>query len=285
MNWKEYAEDLKLFEVFDKNLKPMTKSERYKCVRILMDYFSKDDISDKKILQDNYEQRRLAIRGILNMYPPKKLEPNIINMINRLLLSEYEDKNIIDCDELKEVDENICIFRGDITTLKADAIVNAANSRLLGCLKPLHACIDNSIHSNAGPLLREDCNKIIEKQGHLEFTGNSKITRGYCLPSRYVLHTVGPIISNFNPSKEEEKQLISCYKSCLNVTKEIESIHSIAFCCISTGVFGYPKEEAANIAISTVKEWMKKNKDKKIKVIFNVFSQEDEEIYRNILNC
>ncbi|RDY23682.1 protein-ADP-ribose hydrolase [Romboutsia maritimum] len=284
MNWREYAEDLKLFEVFDKNLKPMTKSERYKYVRILIDYFSKDDLCKVSKLPDNYEQRRQMLRGILNSYPPKKIEPNIMDMIHRLLLDEYRDKNIVDSKEIIEIEKDISIFRGDITTIKVDAIVNAANAKLLGCLKPLHTCIDNSIHSNSGPMLREDCNKIIEKQGHLEYTGGAKITRAYCLPSRFVLHTVGPIISDSNPSIEEEKQLISCYNSCLNLANEIKEIQSIAFCCISTGVFGYPKDVAANIAIDTVKEWLKNNKDRNLKIIFNVFSQEDEEIYKSILN-
>ncbi|RDY27163.1 protein-ADP-ribose hydrolase [Romboutsia weinsteinii] len=282
MKWIEYEKDLNLFEEFNKEYKPMTQSEKYKCVRVLIEYFSKDSSWKISRLPDTYEQRREILRGLLNVYPVREIDVNILNMLHRLLLSEHEEKTIVDVNNLEEVEENIAIYRGDITNLKADAIVNAANSKLLGCLKPLHECIDNSIHSNAGPRLREDCNKIIEKQQHLEYTGQAKITRAYCLPSKFVIHTVGPFIHNEKPSKEEKKQLVSCYKSCLNIVKEIDEIKNIVFCCISTGVFGYPKDQAAKIAISTVRDWLEENTNKNIKVIFNVFSHEDEEIYKSM---
>lgn len=281
MRLNEYEQELDLFEKFNKEFEPMSQKEKYKYVRLLIDYFSKDSSWKVSKLPESYEQRREILRGILNAYPVKEIDDNIINMLHRLLLSESKENGIVEIEDLEKIEENIYMFKGDITKLRVDAIVNAANRKLLGCTKPLHNCIDNSIHSGAGPRLKDDCSRIIEKQGHIEYPGNAKITRAYCLPAKFVIHTVGPIVNNENPSKENEKQLISCYNSCLNIANEIDGINSIAFCCISTGVFGYPKYEAAKIAIDTVKKWSKYNKD--IKVIFNVFSHEDEEIYKDLL--
>lgn len=283
MNWREYADDIELFSSFDRNFESMSEIDKKRCVKVLIYYFSKDNSWKVSRLPDTYSQRREILRGLLNTYPPRKIDQNILNLVHKLLISELKEKNLVNVNNLSEIEKGISIWKGDITTLIADAIVNAANCNLLGCLKPLHECIDNSIHSNAGPMLREDCNKIIEKQGHIEYTGNAKITRGYCLPSRYVIHTVGPMIRSNSPTKEQEKQLISSYKSCLNLANEIDNINNIVFPCISTGVFGYQKEKAAIIAVDTVKDWIKENSNKVSKVVFNVFSNEDEEIYREIL--
>jgi O-acetyl-ADP-ribose deacetylase (regulator of RNase III) len=175
------------------------------------------------------------------------------------------------------------LWQGDITQINADAIVNAANKYMLGCFQPLHACIDNAIHSAAGPQLREDCDVIMSFQGELEETGGAKITRGYNLPAKFVVHTVGPIVPKGTELTEIQKaELASCYKSCLEVANEIGEIKTIAFCAISTGVFGFPKPEAAIIAVETINEWLNTHPNYFEKIIFNVFSEEDYKEYLNV---
>ena len=177
-------------------------------------------------------------------------------------------------------DQRLRLWRGDITTLSVDAIVNAANSQMLGCWVPGHHCIDNAIHTFAGVQLRAECARIMEAQGHEEPTGSAKITPAYNLPSKHVAHTVGPI-ANGHPTNLHREQLASCYRSCLDMAAE-NDLHSIAFCCISTGVFGFPQEEAAEIAVSTARRWLSAN-ETDMTVVFNVFSREDEAIYRGLL--
>lgn len=171
----------------------------------------------------------------------------------------------------------VALFKGDITVLEADAIVNAANSAMLGCFHPLHNCIDNAIHSAAGVQVRLDCNDIMK--GNEAENGEVIVTKAYNLPSKFIFHTVGPIV-NGRVTKENKSDLTKCYLNCLEKANEMR-LKSIAFCCISTGVFGYPKEEAATVAIETVKEYLEKHGD--IKVIFNVFTEEDYDIYRRKL--
>jgi O-acetyl-ADP-ribose deacetylase (regulator of RNase III) len=172
-------------------------------------------------------------------------------------------------------------WQGDITTLHADAIVNAANSQMQGCFQPFHACIDNAIHTAAGPRLREDCHTIIQLQGEDEMTGTAKITRGYNLPSRFVLHTVGPIIHQGAPLTNGDRQaLADCYTSCLDLVLQHGDIESVAFCAISTGVFGFPKEEATKIAINTVKAWLSRNTQNIKQVIFNTFDEYTTQLYQ-----
>lgn len=282
MKWRDYADDVNLFEDFDKTIKPLTDEQRRKNINTLIAYFSKEVPSKIYNLSNDEIKPRDILRGLLNVYPPKEIAPEILNMLHNLLLIECEERELVDVNDIEEVEEGIAIWRGNITNLRADAIVNAANNKLLGCLQPLHLCVDNEIHSCADPRLREDCDKIIKKQGHLEYTGDAKITRGYCLPAKFVVHTVGPIVSGGQPSKEQEKQLLHCYKSCLNTIKEIDEIKNIVFCGISTGVFGYPKKEAANLAVSRARLWLKENPEKNLKVVFNVFTEEEEEKYRRI---
>ena len=172
------------------------------------------------------------------------------------------------------------IVQGDITTLEVDAIVNAANSALLGCFVPLHACIDNAIHSAAGLQLRDACNKIMQQQGHSEPTGKAKLTPAYNLPSKFVIHTVGPIISHSgNPTDKEENLLADCYENCLKISVE-NNLQSIAFCCISTGEFHFPNCRAAEIAVEVVRKFLAENN---LVVVFNVFKDLDLKIYRELL--
>lgn len=164
-----------------------------------------------------------------------------------------------------------------------DAVVNAANSALLGCFAPMLRCIDNAIHSAAGVQLRLACDRLMQAQGHPEPTGRAKITDGYNLPARYVLHTVGPIVRNAKPTRRQERELADCYNSCLALA-DAHCLQSIAFCCISTGEFGFPQRRAAEIAVDTVRGYLNITGNTTINtIIFDVFSQEDYSIYREIL--
>jgi O-acetyl-ADP-ribose deacetylase (regulator of RNase III) len=175
------------------------------------------------------------------------------------------------------------VWRGDITRLSVDAIVNAANTSLLGCFHPGHGCIDNAIHSAAGPRLREDCARIIEIQGHPESSGDAKITRAYHLPSRFVLHTVGPIVAGGRAHPDDEHMLVCSYWSCLELAAGTPSIRSLAFCAISTGVFGYPKDGAADVAVRTVSRWLRERPKTLGLIVFCVFSDADERAYDRVM--
>ena len=196
------------------------------------------------------------------------------------LRQEIEDAGITRLADLEAVCGDLFLWQGDITRLECGAIVNAANSGMTGCYVPCHACIDNCIHTFAGIQLRLDCAELMERQGHEEPTGQAKITRAYNLPCDYVLHTVGPIIEG-PVTAEEERLLASCYRSCLKLAEE-NGVDSIAFCCISTGVFHFPNQRAAEIVVRTVQEY-KAETGSKMKVIFSVFKDLDLEIYRRLL--
>lgn len=182
--------------------------------------------------------------------------------------------------ELEEVAPNLYLWQGDITTLKVDAIVNAANNQLLGCFIPYHRCIDNAIHSQAGLQLRLECYQLMEEQGHLEPTGQAKLTKAYNLPAKYVIHTVGPIVQK-ELRKNDEDLLVSSYQSCLKLAVE-NGIESLAFCCISTGEFHFPNQRAAELAVKTVQDFMIEHPQ--VKIVFNVFKDEDLNIYKKIIS-
>ena len=232
-----------------------------------------------EIPNDAYNQKRL-LRSLFNIRMPKETSEDFLQIQDGYLQEENRRKGITDIADLQPVQDDIYLWQGDITTLRCDAIVNAANSQMLGCLRPCHGCIDNAIHTFAGVQLRRNCNEIMQKQGHNEPTGQAKITPAYNLPCKYVLHTVGPIVSG-RLTEEHCKLLKSCYLSCLKLAEK-NSCKSIAFCCISTGVFGFPQREAAQIAVDTVKRYKEENHSD-IKVIFNVFKDDDYAIYNEIL--
>lgn len=226
------------------------------------------------------DQRRL-LRSLMNLRPPKPLDPEFLRLQDELLSAEREEKGVVDVMSLPTTeDSRVILWQGDITRLKVDAIVNAANRALLGCFSPCHGCIDNAIHSAAGLQLREECHRIMEAQGQPEPAGRAKLTKGYHLPARYVLHTVGPIIQGQVTAYDRE-QLAACYRSCLELTVE-HGLKSVAFCCISTGEFHFPNQEAAEIAIGTVMEFLKENTSVN-KVVFNVFRDVDRVIYQDLL--
>ena len=223
-----------------------------------------------------------AFRGFVNMRPPIPASDEWLAMQDELLQGMIAEAGISGIGDTTPApsDSRLRLWRGDITTIAVDAIVNAANSELLGCWAPNHNCIDNAIHTFAGVQLRAECARIMEAQGHEEPTGAAKITLAYNLPSKYVIHTVGPI-ANGHPTDLHRRQLASCYRSCLDVAAEYD-LHSIAFCGISTGVYGFPPEEAAGIAVDTARTWLDET-GYDMTIVFNVFSSHSEVLYRNVL--
>lgn len=226
------------------------------------------------------EEQKQLLRGLMNIRRPKMISPAFLAVQDRYLQEETAEKGITDVQKLPEIKKGICVWQGDITSLKCDAIVNAANSGMTGCYVPNHRCIDNCIHSYAGIQLRLECAELMRKQGYEEPTGTAKITKGYNLPCKYVIHTVGPIIYG-RVKKSDEKLLADCYRSCLELAAQNE-LESIAFCCISTGEFHFPNERAAEIAVQTVEEFMQKESSI-TKVVFNVFKDIDKKIYEKLL--
>lgn len=235
--------------------------------------------SGVEIPQDEREQK-ILLRSLFNIRMPIPANEEVLKIQDEYLQAETAAKGITHIEDLAPVQKGIYLWQGDITTLAADAIVNAANSALLGCFVPCHGCIDNAIHTAAGMQLRLECAEIMRIQGHEEPTGSAKITKAYNLPCRYVLHTVGPIVGG-KLTAEDCRLLENCYRSCLELADK-NGIKSIAFCCISTGEFHFPNEKAAQIAVKTVKEYLKKNPNG-TKVIFNVFKDTDYQIYRRLL--
>lgn len=254
----------------------MTQAER----RVyLIDYLLAERGETAEIPKDEYNQKRF-LRSLFNVRMPKAVSDEFITIQDEYLQEETACKGITDIADLVPVQEGVYLWQGDITTLKCDVIVNAANSQMLGCFYPCHGCIDNAIHTYAGVQLRNACDQLMQAQGHEEPTGQAKITPAYNLPCQYVIHTVGPIVGG-RLTKDDCELLKSCYLSCLNEAVK-NNLKSIAFCCISTGVFGFPQKEAAQIAVQTVMDYKEKN-NSDIKVIFNVFKNEDLAIYKKVL--
>lgn len=260
--------------------KLIEEDEKYKAIKIPREY------SDKRNL----------LRALMNVRMAGNINEEFLEVQNKFLSKEVKEKGVITLDKIETVDNElgrskdnnlneklgkISIWQGDITTLAVDAIVNAANSELLGCFVPCHRCIDNAIHSQAGIELREECFRLMKEQGHLEETGKAKITKGYNLPAKHVIHTVGPIVYN-GLTESLRNDLKSSYKSCLELMVE-NNLRTIAFCCISTGEFHFPNGEAAKIALKTVLEFLEENGEKVDRIIFNVFKDIDKEIYIDLI--
>lgn len=234
---------------------------------------------DIKKIPSCVDAQKQLLRSLFNVREPRVIDDEFLKIQDEYLQVEIMKKGIMDIDNIDEIDKDIYLWKGDITLLRVDAIVNAANSSLLGCFYPGHNCIDNAIHTFSGVQLRWECSKIIKMQGRGEDTGQAKITSAFNLPSKFVIHTVGPIIRG-KLTQNDCKLLESCYKSCLDVA-EANEVKSIAFCCISTGEFHFPNDKAAEIAINTVRDF-KKEKGTEMKVVFNVFKEKDEQIYRGL---
>jgi len=232
------------------------------------------------IPKDAQEQKKL-LRTLMNVRPPRPVSPEFLSVQDEYL-SEENRANVTALTDLTSLpsDERMFLWQGDMTALRVDAIVNPANSAMLGCFIPLHSCADNLIHSKSGIQLRLRCSEIMCAQGHEEPTGRAKITPAYNLPCKYVIHTVGPIVEG-PLTEEHERLLASCYRSCLAIADE-NRLDSIAFCCISTGVFMFPNQRAAEIAVDTVRKYYGETASR-IKTVFNVYKDLDLAIYRKLL--
>lgn len=224
--------------------------------------------------------QRQLLRGLMNIRSPRPIDSGFLKMQDEYLQAETAAKGVTDICSLTPVQPGLYLWQGDITTLRCDAIVNAANSGMTGCYIPNHRCIDNAIHTFAGVELRQYCENLMEEQGHPEPTGKAKITPAFNLPCAYVLHTVGPIVQG-RVTKRDRELLGSCYHSCLELAAE-NGLESVAFCCISTGEFHFPNDLAAGIAVKTVRDFMTEQTSVK-RVIFNVFKDLDKEIYERLL--
>ena len=234
-------------------------------------------------IPNNLEDKKSLFRSLMNVRLPCDVSDEFLKVQDEFLSNETLNKDLTSVEDIKEVKGKMALWQGDIVTLKVDAIVNAANSKLLGCFIPMHNCIDNVIHSAAGVQLREECDALMKKQGKDEEVGGAKITGAYNLPSKFIIHTVGPAIPQGSlPSDKDCEDLASCYRSCLDLASH-KGLESIAFCSISTGVFNFPQKEAAQIAIKTVKNYLKLHETSLKCVIFDVFDDETYLIYRNLL--
>lgn len=232
------------------------------------------------VIPNDIESQKRVLRSLLNVRPAQSVSDDFLTVQDDYLREEISAKGVTDSADLPPISGSIYLWQGDITTLRCDAIVNAANSAMTGCYIPCHGCIDNAIHTYAGVQLRLECARLMEAQGFREPTGSAKITPAFNLPCKFVLHTVGPIVMGQLKLRDEEL-LASCYRSCLELAAE-HGVESIAFCCISTGEFHFPNGRAAEIAIQTVREYLEQNHSD-MKVIFNVFKDSDYKIYRELL--
>ena len=263
----------------------------------LIDYLLKEDPQYYEMeIPSDLQGKRDLFRALRNVRWPKPISEEFLDLQDEELQAQLQEKGIVDLTKLPTLNSplsttlnskpstlNFTLWQGDITRIKVDAIVNAANSQMLGCFHPLHKCIDNAIHSAAGVQLREECYQLMLRQGQEEPTGQAKITKAYNLPCKYVIHTVGPIIPNGIPTEFQKEQLASCYRSIMACADE-NRLESIAFCCISTGEFRFPNQLAAEIAVQTVKDYLTEHPDCSVKqVVFNVFKEVDKRIYERIL--
>lgn len=231
-------------------------------------------------LPSSLAERHRLLRSLMNVRPPVPISKDFLNVQDAYLGEFLLERGVTSLKDLTPARPGLYLWQGDITTLSVDAIVNAANSQMLGCFIPCHGCIDNAIHTYAGVQLRLECARIMAKQNEAETVGKAKITKAYNLPCSYVLHTVGPIIYG-TVTKADREMLANCYRSCLDLAAA-NDLHSVAFCCISTGEYHFPNALAAEIAIHTVQTWQQQNLDQ-IEVIFDVFKDSDYTIYERLL--
>lgn len=256
----------------------MTQTER---LTFLINYLQSENNELKSIaIPAQATARKRLLRSLMNIRPPKTVSKEFLEVQDAYLQEECTEKGIFSLSDIPLVQPGIYLWQGNITRLSVDAIVNAANSAMLGCFVPCHGCIDNAIHSAAGVELRLECSHIMERQKTDEPVGNAKITKAYNLPCRYVIHTVGPIVCS-KVTQQDCSLLSACYQSCLELA-EAYHLKSIAFCCISTGEFHFPSEKAAKIAVQTVRSYQEKKKNG-MEVIFNVFKDSDYKIYKRLL--
>ena len=267
-------------------------------IDILIRYLIAEEPQYSEIqIPSDLQGKRDLFRALRNVRPPRPVSGEFLRLQDEELQEQLQEKGIVELDDCRDVihrvhqpvhrvrigNTELLFWQGDITRLRVDAIVNAANAQMLGCFHPLHGCIDNAIHSAAGVQLREECHQLMQQQGHLEPTGTAKITKAYNLPCKYVIHTVGPIIPDGIPTESQKEQLASSYRNIMACADE-NGLESIAFCCISTGEFRFPNQLAAEIAVQTVKDYLNAHPDCSVKqVVFNVFKDVDRDIYQRML--
>jgi O-acetyl-ADP-ribose deacetylase (regulator of RNase III) len=276
----------------------MSRTKQEERLDYLLDEFKKDSVTYRNLeVEDSFKEKRMALRSLMNIRAPKHMGEAVLTVQDAFLKEEAKEKGIVDVKDIPTVDETvgsrnpfadkIAVWQGDITRLKIGAIVNAANSQMLGCFVPCHRCIDNAIHSAAGIQLRNECNKLMNRRRmkfgpkYEEPNGQAMLTDAYNLPCDYVIHTVGPIVS-YGLRESHKKDLQCCYESVLQCCVD-KGIRTVAFCCISTGEFHFPNDLAAKIAVNTVSDFLKKNKDKFDCIVFNVFKDLDKELYLEFL--
>lgn len=264
----------------------------------LLEKFKKDSLWYKDLeVGEDYQEKRRALRSLMNIRMPGAMDPEVLEVQDEFLREEAAEKGIVTLEEIptaarqygsrKPFGDKISVWQGDITRLQVGAIVNAANSQMLGCFHPCHGCIDNAIHSAAGIELREACSQYMEHRKvqygkeYEEPTGRAVLTEGYNLPAEYVIHTVGPIVYG-NLTEKLKENLRNCYKNILKCCVE-HGIRSVAFCCISTGEFHFPNDEAARIAVAEVRKYLEKHQQDFDRVIFNVFKDVDRELYEDLV--
>ena len=240
-----------------------------------------DEAGYQNEIPSDAPSQKALLRGLMNVRPAGAIGADFLRAQDEYLREALEARGIVDVDAIAPIRGRLCLWRGDITRLNADAIVNAANSGMTGCYAPNHLCIDNCIHTFAGVQLRAKCGEIMDRQGFPEPTGQAKITPAYNLPSKYVIHTVGTVCQRGIVTPKNVRELESCYRACMDIADQ-NGVKSIAFCCISTGVFGFPKRRGAEVAVRTVEDCLRAGSGVE-KVIFNVFSPEDEAYYRELL--
>ena len=263
----------------------MTQNER---LDFLVEEFKNDSVRYKDLAapSDTAGKRQL-LRSLMNIRMPKELPKKVLKVQDEYLAERAEEKGVVHLSDIPVINSSLSIWQGDITRLAVDAIVNAANSQMLGCFIPMHTCIDNCIHSFAGVQLRAECSRKMDRmrirygRDYEQPTAVPMLTAAYNLPAKKVVHIVGPIVQD-GLTPELEKDLADCYRNTLDLCAE-NDLRSVAFCCISTGVFHFPNRRAAKIAVHTVKEWLEAHSGEVERVIFNVFKDEDREYYESEL--
>lgn len=265
----------------------MNQNER---LDFLIDAFKEDSLEYKNLkVPDDMEGKKRILRSLMNIRMPRQIKNEVLQIQDDYLKERIDENGIVKLSDIPVIENNISIWQGDITRLKVDAIVNAANSQMLGCFIPMHSCIDNCIHTFAGIQLRNECNKKMNRQKirygkeYEQPTAVPMLTDAYNLPSKKIIHIVGPIVQGALTRKLEE-DLENCYKNTLDICMK-NNLRSVAFCCISTGVFRFPNKMAAKIAVKTVRDWLNRFPNAMDRVIFNVFKDEDREYYeRELIN-
>ena len=263
----------------------MTQNER---LDYLVEEFKTDSVRYKDLTTpSDTEGKRQLLRSLMNIRMPGEMDESVLEIQDDYLQERIRENGIVELGDILEIRNGISIWQGDITRLRVDAIVNAANSQMLGCFVPMHTCIDNCIHTFAGIQLRAECSRQMKKmrarygRDYEQPTAVPMLTDAYNLPAKKVVHIVGPIVQD-ELTPELEEDLADCYTNTLELCAE-NGLRSVAFCCISTGVFHFPNKRAAEIAVHTVKEWLEAHPGKVDRVIFNVFKDEDRRYYESEL--